>query len=127
MGPYPVMQYLHADFTTGSVLDTANSLRAARDGGMNYSSNSSEEEAHERFIQKIDSINRFQGFLYDNVPGILVPGGMQRKTHYNDVVPKGSQLCSILDYDVDDGNSRLVSYVYYGLLDAPVVVGRRKA
>ncbi len=126
MGPYPGMQFININFTTGSIKETAERLKLAEKGKLRYDSTPEEIKGLERLLRKIKSINSLQGFLHDNVPAILVPGGMQRQTHYNDTIPSTKPKCKILKYDVDDGNSRMVSYAYQGLTKGLTLVGRAK-
>lgn len=125
MGAYPEMQFLNANFTSGNVLDTAEKLKRASEGHVDFESTPSEKEGLERFLGKIKSITYYQEFLIENVPGILVPGGYQRETFYNlDPVSDGKPKAQIYDFDIDDGNSRIVTYAFNGLNSTKVLVGK---
>ncbi len=124
MGTWPKMKGLPVEFTVGSVIDASLMIRRAQVGVIDVPS-----ENVNKYIQAVETyyaIVKRVDFIKDNFPLILFPGGEVRENDYNLWAGKNNQpLCQIFKYDIDDGNSRALSYALLGMEDAPYFVGVR--
>jgi hypothetical protein len=118
--------------TTGNILDTAQAIQDARDGRLvlSYEENSELEKrnsAFRRFLEKSDSIRTNLNLIYERFPIILFPGGEVREKDYNVWARENNApICEIFKHDLDDGNSRAISYAFEGIESAPCFYGISK-
>jgi len=127
MGPYPGMSEINYNFTTDSIQSTATKINGHGTGRATITSTNEQEKNLQNLLKKIGSMEKVLSFLYENLPLILVPGGTQREQFHNaEIKDKKDPLCRILNYDIDDGNSRALLYAIHGLETASSLVGRKK-
>ena len=125
IGPWPKMSGLDARLTTGNIEDTAGYIERVRSGDivLNYADKQEEEErtnSLDSFLEKSRSIRDNLEFVYERFPIILLPGGEIREREYNIWARENDvPLCEIFKHDLDDGNSRAVSYALEGIDHAP--------
>jgi hypothetical protein len=119
MGVWPKMQGLDINLTTGNVISTINGIQKVIDGNSNLI-------VPKRFLNKSYSIREHSDFLFSRFKPILFPGGEVRENDYNNWARENNEpLCKVFRYDIDDGNSRIVSYALDGIERTPVYIGRR--
>jgi hypothetical protein len=129
IGTWPKMCSLDARLTTGNVLDTAQMIEEFRKGNIKFQYDNKDEmekrtDAFRKFLGKSNSIRRNLDFIYQRFPIILFPGGEVREKDYNVWARENnSPIHTIFEYDLDDGNSRAVSYALEGIQVSPCFFG----
>ena len=120
MGVWPKMKGLDILLTTGNVIETAERVKRVLDERSSL-------YAPKRLIKQIQSIKKISEFIYEKFPLILFPGGEIREKDYNTWARKNNQpLCSIFDFDIDDGCTRAVAYALKDIKQSPVYFGEYK-
>ncbi|MFH1327011.1 MAG: hypothetical protein ABIH59_02700 [archaeon] len=124
MGPCPRMCEIHPYFTTGSIEYTSKLVKEFQEGYFQLNQSQEEESNFLGMIRKIESMGKNGLFLRNNAPIILVPGGTRRNIYNLESKAKGLPQCSILKYEIDDGNGRALSYAMQGLTSTSCFIGR---
>ncbi len=124
LGVWPKMGNIDLRICQNNLSDTAEKIQQVKDGKLDL-------YVPEKVFNKIVSIREKVSFLINRFPLILFQGGEIRGNSYTEWVrstgdPENYALLERTLYDIDDGNTRAVSYSLAGFRYAPSYIGMKK-
>jgi len=110
VGSWPGMQFIPENFTLGNLVETSDLVEeSVRNGNGSISI---------KLIEKIVSIQDNLDYIGERFLPILVPGGLIRSNHQGNL-----QDFRNFDYDIEDGNTRMLAYALKGIRQTEVYFG----